>query len=341
MQQVATFKTIEDRAHTDIRPADFIPDASLPIGQALPALEVLDLTRDFRTGFRRKRQRGIKGVSFSVKRGVIFALLGHNGAGKTTTINCILDLVHAQTGQVKIFGRINTEPAARSSMGYLPERPYFFEHLSGRELLKFYADLLSIPKAERDRQIEEILENVGLQDSADKRLRKYSKGMLQRIGLGQALLGDPDLLILDEPMSGLDPMGRRQVRQLLQSLRDKGKTIILSSHIVPDIEMLADEVAILNQGILVAHHRMSELNQTTVYEVQLILSNNTARDVLRGYTIRSHGGALYVEAAGVDALGKLLALSSEHSWKILGVGTRCSGLEDLFMKTITPREHLS
>ncbi len=315
---------------------------NMPPTTQVPALEVLDLTREYRTGFRRAKQRGITGVSFAVKPGVIFALLGHNGAGKTTTINCILDLVHAQAGQVKIFGNLNTNPSARQNIGYLPERPYFFEHLSGRELLRFYADLLHLPRKERDRSIDKILAVVGLVDAADRRLRKYSKGMLQRIGLAQAMLGDPDLLILDEPMSGLDPLGRRQVRRLLQKLRDRGKTIILSSHIVPDIEMLADEVAILQDGILVAQHQMSELNQTTVYEVQLVLpANNAAESLLATYTVRDHGGALHVEADGVAALRELLTLGAERGWKVLGVGTRCSGLEDLFMQSRNFPEEVS
>ncbi len=306
----------------------------------IPALEVVDLTRDFRTGFRRQRQRGIEGVSFSVRPGVIFALLGHNGAGKTTTINCILDLVHAQAGQVRIFGRNHAEPGARVAVGYLPERPYFFEHLSGRELLRFYADLLHMPKQESEGRIQEILEVVGLQHDAKRRLRKYSKGMLQRIGLAQALLGDPRLLILDEPMSGLDPVGRRQVRELLQGLRDRGKTIILSSHIVPDIEMLADEVAILKRGRLVAQQRMAALNRKTVYEVQLVASHDRDDPALADYVVRAHGGTLQVEVGGVDELRELLTACAHRSWKVLGVGTRRSGLEELFMSTLSQGEDL-
>ncbi len=302
-----------------------------PGPDTVPALEVVDLTRDFKTGFRRRRRRGIAGVSFSVPQGVIFALLGHNGAGKTTTINCILDLVHARAGRVRIFGQDHTNPRARAAVGYLPERPYFFEHLSGRELLRFYADLLHIPRSARESRMEAVLSTVKLEEAADVRLRKYSKGMLQRIGLAQALLGDPKLLILDEPMSGLDPLGRRQVRELLQELRDRGKTIILSSHIVPDIEMLADEVAILRRGHLVARHRMADLNRTTLYEVQLVIPAGHDARALADYTVRHHGGALHVQAGGIDELRRLLSLGADRGWKILGVGTHRSGLEDLFV----------
>ncbi len=295
------------------------------------ALEVVDLTRDYRTGFRRRRQRGIAGVSFTVAPGCIFGLLGHNGAGKTTTINCILDLVHARAGRVRIFGREHTDPAARAAIGYLPERPYFFEHLSGRELLRFYADLLHIRRPEREKRIDEVLAVVKLESAAAVRLRKYSKGMLQRIGLAQALLGDPDLLILDEPMSGLDPVGRRQVRELLQGLRDRGKTVILSSHIVPDIEMLADEVAILRQGHLVAQHRMADLNRTTIYEVQLVAPRGAGSGILEDHIVRRHGEVLHVQTAGVADLARLLARCTEQQWKVLGVGTHRSALEELFV----------
>ncbi len=330
-QQVVTNRAVSRPGSSLGRIDDLDPERS-PVGpETIPALEVVDLSRDFRTGFRRRRRRGIAGVSFSVPQGVIFALLGHNGAGKTTTINCILDLVRPRTGRVLIFGRNHDNPQARAAVGYLPERPYFFEHLSGRELLRFYADLLHIPRSEREDQLETILSTVKLEDAADVRLRKYSKGMLQRIGLAQALLGDPKLLILDEPMSGLDPLGRRQVRELLQELRDKGKTIILSSHIVPDIEMLADEVAILRRGHLVARHRMADLNRTTLYEVQLMIPAGHDGHALADYDVRHHGGALHVQAGGIDELRRLLSLSAEQGWKVLGVGTHRSGLEDLFV----------
>lgn len=302
-----------------------------PVGGA-DALRVVDLHKEFRSGFLRRRLRGIEGVSFTVPRGSIFALLGHNGAGKTTTINCILDLVHPDGGEVSIMGRPAADRASRAGVGYLPERPYFFEHLSGRELLEFYADLAGVARRERRARIDGILQQVGLLPVAGRRLRKYSKGMLQRIGLGQALLGDPQLLILDEPMSGLDPIGRREVRELLLDLRNRGRTIILSSHIVPDIEMLADAVGILKDGRLVCTRRLTELGGAVFYNVSLDCRDRDDLETRLGdLPRRREGGVLRVEAADVAGLRRLLDLCHVQGTPVLNVETRRSGLEDLFL----------
>ncbi len=288
------------------------------------ALRVLDLNKSFRSGFLRRPIRGISGVSFTVSRGEVFALLGHNGAGKTTTINCILDLVHAEGGEVRIFGNPNTEIQSRAKVGYLPERPYFFEHLSGRELLVFYAKLLKIPTTQIKNQVDSILAKTKMTEAADRPLRKFSKGMLQRIGLAQSLLGGPELLILDEPMSGLDPVGRREVRHLLQELKAEGKTIILSSHIVPDVEMLADRVGIMCEGRLVEVCDMVSLANQSSYEIRIVdTSTNLGHRTER--------------VSDVNRLGKKLEQLAQAGQKILAVETRRSGLEDLFMKVHNQR----
>lgn len=279
-----------------------------------PALLVEGLGKEFRSGFLRRRLRGIQGVSFSVAPGEVFAILGHNGAGKTTTINCILDLVHADCGRVEIFGKPHSDSRARFQVGYLPERPYFFEHLTGRELLAFYADLLEVRPDQKSARIDAVLARTGLSEAAGKRVGKYSKGMLQRIGLAQALLGDPQLLILDEPMSGLDPMGRREVRQLLLELKGQGKTIILSSHIVPDVEAVADSVAILRGGELVRTGRLAEISGGCSYEVLL------AGDAARTLT-----------AENLGALRELLDRCHADGVAVSRVEPRGSGLEDLFL----------
>ncbi len=289
------------------------------------ALRVLDLNKQFRSGFLRRPIRGIQGVSFTVTKGEVFALLGHNGAGKTTTINCILDLVHPDNGEVNIFGSASSQVKSRSRVGYLPERPYFFEHLSGRELLAFYAQLLDVPQANQKRQIADILDKTGMTDDADRPLRKYSKGMLQRIGLAQAMIGDPELLILDEPMSGLDPIGRREVRHLLQDLKAQGKTIILSSHIVPDVEILADTVGIMCEGRLATVTSMSELANQSSYEIRIF----DEASVL-GYTV--------ITAGDVEALRGTLEKCRLENKKVLAVETKRSGLEDLFMQVHAERK---
>jgi ABC-2 type transport system ATP-binding protein len=279
-------------------------------------LEVRDLRKSFRSGFLKRRIRGVEGVSFSVNRGSVFALIGHNGAGKTTIINCILDLVHADGGEVSIMGVDHRDPASRIRVGYLPERPYFFEHLSGRELLQFYAQLLGMPKNRRASRIDEVLEMVGMTEFAGRRLKKFSKGMLQRMGLAQAVLGEPELLILDEPMSGLDPMGRREIRELLMKLKQAGTTIILSSHIVPDVEMIADTVGILKEGCLVAVQDLAEWNHDFSYTGELDLGGQRAR----------------VGGDGVADLRKLLNDCHRDAIPVLSLETRRTSLEELFME---------
>jgi ABC-2 type transport system ATP-binding protein len=307
-------------------------------------LRVADLSKSFRSGFLKRHIRGIEGVSFTVRRGSVFALLGHNGAGKTTTINCLLDLVHADQGEVTILGRDHRDPASRTRVGYLPERPYFFEHLTGRELLNFYANLLGLDPDIRGKRVEECLASVGMTGAAGRRLKKFSKGMLQRIGLAQALLNDPELLILDEPMSGLDPMGRREVRKLLLSLKEQGKTIILSSHIVPDIEMTADTVAILKDGRLVDVREMSALTDGCAYTghvalPEAVLEAGTIPEWLPEKTSPAGGGKLRVEVSDVNGLRRLLNRCERHGAQVLGVDTRQSGLEELFLKVSGAADH--
>lgn len=332
-QSLVTFVPRPQTADAPARPLEE-PAAppSAPQTPAPEALRVVDLRKEFRSGFLRRRLRGIEGVSFSVPQGGIFALLGHNGAGKTTTINCILDLVHPDGGEVAILGRPAGKAEARVGVGYLPERPYFFEHLSGRELLEFYADLIGVPARERRAQIERILDLVGLRQAAGRSLRKYSKGMLQRIGLGQALLGDPRLLILDEPLSGLDPIGRKEVRELLLELRGRGKTIVLSSHIVPDIELLADAVGIMREGRLVCTRTLAELHEGVRYRVNLDgRRGRPLEGALAGFAQRRRGDALQVEAPDVEGLRQLLDACAAGGAQVLNVETARTGLEDLFL----------
>jgi ABC-2 type transport system ATP-binding protein len=296
---------------------DHLTDFSRDPAKAQPVvLEVRDLRKSFRSGFLKRRIRGVEGVSFSVNRGSVFALIGHNGAGKTTIINCILDLVHADGGEVSIMGMDHRDPASRIRVGYLPERPYFFEHLTGRELLQFYARLLGMPKNRRASRIDEVLEMVGMTEYAGRRLRKFSKGMLQRMGLAQAVLGEPELLILDEPMSGLDPMGRREIRELLMDLKRAGTTIILSSHIVPDVEMVADTVGIIKEGCLVAVQDLAERNRGFSYTGELDLGEERAS----------------VRVEGVADLRKLLNDCHREAIPVLSLETHRSGLEELFME---------
>ena len=217
------------------------------------------LAKTFSIGFFRKKVEAVKGLDFSVQEGEIFGLLGPNGAGKTTTLKVLMGLIRPSRGRVSIFGVDGARPDARSKVGFLPENPYFHEYLNPRELLDFYGRLYGMKKSRIAERREELLVKVGLEDAAKRPLRKFSKGMLQRIGLAQAMLPDPELLILDEPMSGLDPLGRKFVADLLADLNARGKTIVFSSHILSDVERLCRRVVILNKGVKVAEGTLEEL----------------------------------------------------------------------------------
>lgn len=221
--------------------------------------EVKDLHKTFHVGFFRKRIDAVRGVSFDVHEGEIFGLLGPNGAGKTTLIKTAIGLLYPTKGEIRIMGVDSKQSAARKDIGYLPENPFFHEYLTPRELLEFYGRLHDMSRSEIKSQRDRLIDLVGLTEAAKRPLRKLSKGMLQRIGIAQALLGNPKLLILDEPMSGLDPIGRKFAADLITDLNAKGVTVIFSSHILSDVEHLCHRVAILNKGRKTTEGRLSEL----------------------------------------------------------------------------------
>jgi ABC-2 type transport system ATP-binding protein len=201
----------------------------------------------------------VKGLSLSVHRGEVFGFLGPNGAGKTSTMNVLLGFVPATSGSASLFGVDVRQPIARQRIGYLPELTYYYKFLSAEELLRFYARIFEIPPAERESRIDAVLKLVELEDSRKRAIRTYSRGMQQRVGLAQALINDPDLLMLDEPTSGLDPIGRMKVREVIQRLRQEGKTVFFSSHELGEVETVCDRVAILHQGELKTAGRVDDL----------------------------------------------------------------------------------
>jgi len=211
------------------------------------------------------RERGapaklaVKDLTLSVHAGEVFGFLGPNGAGKTTTMNVLLGFTRATDGEAFLFGTNVREPVARQRIGYLPELTYYYKFLTGEELLRFYARLFRIPRAEREGRIDRVLELVELGPARKRPIKTYSKGMQQRVGLAQALINNPDLLILDEPTSGLDPVGRMKVREIIQRLQHEGKTVFFSSHELGEVETVCDRVAILHQGELKAEGRVSDL----------------------------------------------------------------------------------
>jgi ABC-2 type transport system ATP-binding protein len=207
-----------------------------------------ELHKEFKLGIRLKRVHAVRGVSLDVKRGEIFGYLGPNGAGKTTTMKMAMGLIQATRGEIRLFGRPHTEHGLRQRVGFLPENPYFYGYLTPVELLDYYGRLFGMAKAHRRKRTEELLDLVGLTEARNRPLRGFSKGMVQRAGVAQALINDPDLLILDEPTSGLDPLGTRQFKDLIRTLAARGKTVLLSSHLLADVEDVCDRVCILYGG---------------------------------------------------------------------------------------------
>ena len=246
------------------------------------AVRTRALSKDFLVGFwRPKPYRALDSLSIDVARGDVFGFLGPNGAGKTTTLKLLMQLVFPTSGDVEILGRPAGDVDVRRRIGYLPENPYFYDHLTAEELLDYYGRLFGMPAADRRRRVSATLDRVGISAERRMALRKFSKGMLQRVGLAQALLNDPEVLFLDEPMSGLDPLGRRDVRALMLELRDQGRTIFFSSHILSDAEALCSRVAIVAKGRLAAAGRLSDLQEFSVRGWELVMSGVPAAAIER------------------------------------------------------------
>src|SRR5918911_1167408 len=229
------------------------------------AVEITNLTKEYEVGFWRKRKvRALDDLSLSVDSGQIFGFLGANGAGKTTTLKLLMRLIFPTTGSARILGHDIQDVRMHRRIGYLPENPYFYDYLTAREFLDYCAELFGFPAAQRRKRAADLLARVKLDEKRwDTQLRKFSKGMLQRVGLAQSLINDPEVVFLDEPMSGLDPVGRREVRDLIAALRHEGKTVFMCSHILSDIEVLCDQVAILKKGRLSQVGHLDELRQKT------------------------------------------------------------------------------
>lgn len=230
------------------------------------------LSKIFNVGFWGRRVLAVHDVSLEVRRGEIYGFLGPNGAGKTTTIKMLMGLIYPSGGTASLFGRPIGDRTAKAKVGFLPESPYFYDYLTGREFLRFYGHLFGLFGSTLEKRIDELLELVGMTHARDLQLRKFSKGMLQRVGIAQALINDPELVILDEPMSGLDPIGRKEVRDLILRLKETGKTVMFSSHILHDAELLCDRVAMIMKGKLVACGPVSELIAgDTTHEVEMVI----------------------------------------------------------------------
>jgi ABC-2 type transport system ATP-binding protein len=240
----------------------------------VPALATHGLTKDYAVGFWRKRPyRALDDLTLEIEPGEVFGFLGPNGAGKTTTLKLLMQLVFPTSGRAEILGRPLGDLSVKRRIGYLPENPYFYDHLTAEELLTYFAALFGYPRADCRARADRFLDEVGIGAERRLQLRKFSKGMLQRVGIAQALINDPELVIFDEPMSGLDPLGRRDVRSLILRLRDRGCTVFFSSHVLSDAETLCSRVAILAKGRLVTTGRLSDMLAFRASGWELVVAN--------------------------------------------------------------------
>ncbi|MBU4330377.1 MAG: ABC transporter ATP-binding protein [Acidobacteria bacterium] len=299
------------------------------------ALKIDSIHKTFQTGFFPKRKKILKGISLSVEEGNIFGYLGPNGAGKTTTIKCLLNLIAPDRGSIEILGFPHHSKKARSNLGFSPENPYFYDYLSAEEFLDFYGRLFGLKKSVRNERTDRLLREVGLESSRNIQLRKFSRGMLQRIGLAQALINDPALVILDEPLSGLDPIGRKEIRDLIVGLREKGKTVFLSSHILQDLEMICDEVAMIVGGRIVSQGKLADLISEKVLFTEIVLSGVDIRDLKEfGEGLIPQGGRTLIKVYDEDRIAVLLDLVHGTKGKIHSLIPRTQTLEDFFVGTV-------
>jgi ABC-2 type transport system ATP-binding protein len=303
------------------------------------ALSVRELVKDFRGELSLRRRRALDGATFELKRGEILGLLGPNGAGKSTTFKCLIGLLRPDSGSLEVLGGA-PGTRANSKLGFLPEQPVFYDYLSARELMDWVGRLHGLGAAQRERRGRELLERVGLREAEHQRLRGYSKGMLQRLGLAQALLNQPELLILDEPMSSLDPVGRHFVRDLILDLRARGVSVLFSSHVLSDAELLCDRVAILIRGRVRREGTMRELAPPAAggYEVALAGAALDQRAAELGALLRVSGAEALVRAEDETALAKLLLRAPQLNLTVRAIRPLRRSLEDTFLEEIRRAE---
>ena len=303
----------------------------------MPAIEINNLTKDYEVGFWRKRKvRALDGLSLTVEPGQIFGFLGANGAGKTTTLKLLMRLIYPTAGSARILDRDIGDVGMHARIGYLPENPYFYDYLTPREFLDYCGELFGLDQSARKPRTEELLTLVNLDNKSWKRqLRKFSKGMLQRVGLAQALVNDPEVVFLDEPMSGLDPVGRREVRDLIASLRTKGKTVFMCSHILSDIEVLCDSVAILKQGRLAHAGSIDELRAREANLIEVIATGADA-EILKGELagkaeVSASASGLRIQVEDEKDVDAVIAALRKSNGKLVSVQAVKQSLEDLFL----------
>jgi ABC-2 type transport system ATP-binding protein len=300
------------------------------------AIEIQGLTKDYATGFwRKKMRRSLDGLSLEVHEGEAFGFLGPNGAGKTTTLKLLMGIIFPTSGTARICGRSIDDVAMHREIGYLPEQPYFYDYLTAQELLDYFARFYGYNVTERRERVARFLELVGLSTARDVQMRKFSKGMMQRVGIAQAILHDPKVVFLDEPMSGLDPVGRREVRDIILNLKHQGRTVFFSTHILTDAEMLCDRVAVLVGGKLQGVGAPNDIVSLEVYGMEILFELSDGESVPPDLAekVTSTGTRYRIEVPEADlyvALEKLHAVNA----RILTVVPLRPSLEDYFFKLV-------
>ncbi len=301
-------------------------------------LSVTDLTKTF--GSKTKSVHALQGVSLSVGQGEIFSLLGPNGAGKTTLIKCVLGIVFNTAGTGSVFGQALGSVKAKERIGYLPENHRYPLHLTGEQVLSYFGKLSGVEGTLLQKRITETLGLVGMAEWRTTKVRKYSKGMMQRLGLAQALINDPDLIMLDEPTDGVDPVGRKEIRDILGHLKSVGKTIFLNSHLLSEVEQVSDRVAIMNHGKLIREGTVNSLlNAPNRYEIQIASTNvEQARAILGAHIITQSGNMFETSYNSVEALNFGIDQLRAEKLLIENIHSKRSSLEDLFIKLIGAAE---
>jgi ABC-2 type transport system ATP-binding protein len=299
------------------------------------AIRITDLRKSFKLGFIPRRKEILKGITFTVAEGEIFGYLGPNGAGKTTTIKAVLGLIFPDAGSVEILGRSHLSPQAREELGFLPENPYFYDYLTAEEFLAFYADLFGLARNVRDSRIASLLKLVGLTPAARLQLRKFSRGMLQRVGLAQALINDPRVVILDEPLGGMDPLGRKEIRDIIVRFKEEGKTVLFTSHILQDIELICDRVAMIVDGRIVSQGKLLDLVSERVLFTEVTLAGVQPEAFAGlGEFLSAQGGRVLIRVFSEADVERLLRLADEHGGRVVSLIPRTETLEDIFVEKV-------
>jgi ABC-2 type transport system ATP-binding protein len=304
------------------------------------AIEIQDLSKNYTVGFWKQQLRpALKSLTLTVEAGETFGFLGPNGAGKTTTLKLLMGIIFPTSGSARILGKDRMDPEVKRKIGFLPEQPYFYDYLSAPELLDYYAQLSGVPPATRKERIGPLLERVGLGDVGKTQLRKFSKGMLQRVGIAQAIIHDPEVIFLDEPMSGLDPLGRHEIRELIQTLKDAGKTIFFSTHILSDAEALCDRVAVIHKGELRGIGVVNDLRASMAEKTEVIWQGAQALAAVASRLRESHvtGETVRATVASED-LDSLLETLRQQRARLISVTPLQGTLEEYFLARTSEKE---